>query len=149
MVCPSLCIRAAAAMLALSFGPALAADTNYSTELDPVAHTAAERADVLGIGAVTAELAGNRLTVRGAFSGLPSPATAAHVRMGLAMGVPGPVIGDLSATKSTAGSISGSVTLSSAQIAALEKNAIYVQLDSARAPDGNLWGWLQSSAGDR
>lgn len=149
MACPRLRIRAAAAVLALSFGPALAADTSYTTELDPVAHTAAERLAVLGVGKVTAELAGNQLTVRGAFSGLPSPATAAHLRMGLAMGVPGPVIGDLSATKSTAGEISGSVTLSSAQIAALEKSAIYVQLESERAPDGNLWGWLQSSAGDR
>lgn len=149
MLCPSACIRAAAAVLAVSFGPALAADTSYTTELDPVAHTAAERLAVLGIGRVTAELAGNQLTVRGAFSGLPSPATAAHLHMGAAMGVPGPVIGDLSATKSTAGDISGSVTLNSAQIAALDRNAIYVQLDSQLAPDGNLWGWLESSGADR
>jgi hypothetical protein len=148
VVRPRLGTRAAAAVMTLSFGLALAADTSYTTELDPVAHTAAERADVMGIGKVTAELAGNRLSVSGTFSGLPSPATAAHLRMGLAMGVPGPVIGDLSATRSTAGSISGSITLSSIQIAALEKSAIYVELDSARAPDGNLWGWLQSSAGD-
>jgi hypothetical protein len=146
VVRPRLWIRAASAALALSFGPALAADTSYTTELDPVAHTAAERADVMGSGRVTAELAGNRLSVSGTFSGLPSPATAAHLRMGLAMGVPGPVIGDLSATRSSAGEISGSVTLSSAQLAALERNAIYVQLDSARAPNGNLWGWLQPSA---
>jgi hypothetical protein len=149
VVRPRLCIRAAAAMLAVCFGPALAADTSFMTELDPVAHTPAERADVMGAGKVKAELAGNRLSVSGTFSGLPSPATAAQLRMGLAMGVPGPVIGDLSATQSTQGSISGSVTLSSAQIAALEKNAIYVQLNSTHAPNGNLWGWLQSPAGDQ
>jgi CHRD domain len=149
VVGPRLCIRAAAVLLTLLFGVALAADTNYRADLDPVAHTAAERADVMGVGKITAKLAGNRLSVSGTFSGLPSPATAAHLRMGLAMGVPGPVIGDLTATKSTAGEISGSVTLTSVQIAALEKSAIYVQLDSERAPEGNLWGWLQSSAGEQ
>ena len=143
-----LCIRSAAAVLAVCIGPALAADTSFTTELDPVAHTPAERANVTGIGHVKAELAGTRLSVSGTFSGLPSPATAAQLRMGAAMGVPGPVIGALSVTNSTQGSISGSLTLSSAQIAALGKNALYVQLDSARAPDGNLWGWLQSSAVD-
>ena len=143
-----LCIRSAAAVLAVCIGPALAADTSFTTELDPVAHTPAERANVMGIGQVKAELAGTRLSVSGTFSGLPSPATAAQLRMGTAMGVPGPVIGDLNVTNSTKGSISGSVTLSSVQIAALGKNALYVQLDSARAPDGNLWGWLQSSAVD-
>ena len=103
----------------------------------------------MGTGQAKAELAGNRLSVSGTFFGLPSPATAAQLRMGLAMGVPGLVIGALTATPSTEGRISGSVTLSSAQIAALDKSAIYVQLNSARAPDGNLWGWLQSSAVDR
>ena len=142
-------IRSAAAVLAICIGPALAADTSFTTELDPVAHTPAERADVMGIGKVKAELAGSTLSVSGIFSGLPSPATGAQLRMGLAMGVPGPVIGDLSATHSTEGSISGSVALSSAQIVALEKNAIYVQVNSARAPDGNLWGWLQSPAVDQ
>jgi hypothetical protein len=141
-------IRFAVAVLAVCIGPALAADTSFTAELDPVAHTPAERANVMGIGQVKAELAGTRLSVSGTFSGLPSPATAAQLRMGAAMGVPGPVIGDLSVTNSTRGSISGSATLSSVQIAALGKNALYVQLDSARAPDGNLWGWLQSSAVD-
>ena len=149
MVRPRLCIRAVAAVLAVCFGSALAADTSFTTELDPVAHTPAERADVMGTGKLTAELAGDRLSVSGTFSGLPSPATGAQLRMGLAMGVPGPVIGELSATQSTEGSISGSITLSSRQIAALVKGAIYVQLNSARAPEGNLWGWLQSAAGDQ
>jgi hypothetical protein len=149
VVHPCVRMRAAAAVLALWFGCALAADGLFTTDLDPVAHTPAERADVMGSGKVKAQLIGNRLSVSGTFSGLPSPATAAHLRMGLAMGVPGPVIGDLSATKSTAGSISGSITLSSRQMAALEKNAIYVQLDSVRAPSGTLWGWLQAPAGEQ
>jgi hypothetical protein len=88
-------------------------------------------------------LDGDTLTVTGKFSELSSPATAAHLRMGLAMGVPGPEIGELTLSHEAKGEISGKLTLNPAQIAALKASAVYVQLDSVKAPGGTLWGWLE------
>jgi hypothetical protein len=41
------------------------------------------------------------------------------------------------------GTVSGSVRLTAAQIAALNKQSVYVRIDSEMAPDGNLQGWLE------
>ncbi|HXS08040.1 MAG TPA: CHRD domain-containing protein [Rhizomicrobium sp.] len=105
------------------------------------------RDNVVGIGMVEATLAGDRLTISGRFSDLSSPAIGAQLRMGLALGVPGPKIGDLIVTKADAGEISGTVKLSPAAIAALKNNALYVEIDSAKAPEGNSWAWLEAQAG--
>jgi hypothetical protein len=40
------------------------------------------------------------------------------------------------------GNISGSVDLTPAEVEALRKGMVYVQIQSVGAPDGNLWGWL-------
>ena len=45
----------------------------------------------------------------------------------------------------SAGHFSGSVKLSSDQVAALKKQAIYVRIDSEKAPDGNVQGWLEGT----
>ena len=125
-------------------GPALAA--TYEAELDPCPFDATNRADVINsIGNVTANLDGNMLTVKGTFSNFTSPATGGSFRIGLAKGVPGDAIGSLSADHATTGHFSGSVKLSSAQIAALKKQAIYVRIDSEKAPDGNIQGWLEGT----
>jgi hypothetical protein len=59
-------------------------------------------------------------------------------------GVRGPTILDLDLTISKAekGTLSGSVELTPDQIADLRAGRLYVQIQSERAPDGNLWGWL-------
>ena len=51
---------------------------------------------------------------------------------------------DLAVTKTdgASGTISGTFTLTSIQVADLEKGRLYIQLHSEKAPDGNLWGWL-------
>jgi hypothetical protein len=38
--------------------------------------------------------------------------------------------------------VSGSIKLTSVQVTALKKGGISVVVQSAKAPDGNLWGWL-------
>ena len=129
-------------------GPAFAADRQFAGELDPYPHDMSTRDNVVGAGTIIAVLAGDRLTIRGDFTGLSSAATGAYLRMGLAMGVPGQKIGDLTVTKGNSGQISGTITLSAAAIAALERNAVYVELDSAKAPDGNSWAWLQAPKAD-
>ena len=124
--------------------PVFAADRQFLGEFDPFPHDMATRDNVIGAGTITAMLSGNRLTIRGEFAGLSSPATGANLRMGLAMGVPGQKIADLTITKADNGQITGTITLSAAAIAALERNAIYIELDSAKAPGGNSWAWLQA-----
>ncbi|MDB5736142.1 MAG: hypothetical protein JWN16_2779 [Alphaproteobacteria bacterium] len=126
----------------LAAAPAMAA--GYEAELDPTPFDAVNRADVINsIGNVTATLNGNVLTVQGSFSAMTSPATGASVRIGLAKGVPGDAIGKLTAEHSPAGAVSGSVTLTQDQVAALQKQALYIRIDSEKAPEGNLQGWLE------
>lgn len=128
----------------LLFAPGLAVAQEYQGDLDPAPHDFSNRDDVVGIGVVSATLSGTTLTITGNFSGLSSPATAAHLRMGLAKGVPGATIAELNATHAAKGEISGSVRLNSAQIAALKKGALYIQLDSVKGTDGNSWAWLEN-----
>jgi len=131
----------------LAAAPVSAADVQVRGTLDPFPHDMSTRDNVVGVGVVEATLAGDRLTITGRFSELSSPATGAQLRMGAAMGVPGPKIGDLVVTKANAGEISGTLKLSGAAIAALKSNALYVEIDSAKAPQGNSWAWLQARAG--
>jgi hypothetical protein len=142
-------IIGAVALAAIGASPAFAADQTFQGEFDPVPHDNSTRDDVVGTGTISATLLSGTLTVHGQFSGLSSAATAAHLRMGAAMGVPGPVIGNLGATAASTGEISGSVKLNAAQIAALKNGALYIELDSAKAPDGNSWGWLEDPGTDR
>jgi hypothetical protein len=130
--------------LFLSAAPALAA--GYDAELDPVPFDASNRAIVIdSIGDASATLDGATLNVRGNFSKFTSPATGGSVRIGLAKGVPGDAIGTLTVDHAPSGHFSGSVKLNGDQIAALKKQAIYVRIDSEKAPDGNVQGWLEGT----
>jgi hypothetical protein len=143
MSCPSRILICAAAALLLA-APALAA--GYEAELDPTPFDATNRADVIeSIGNLTATLDGSMLTVRGTFSNFTSPATGGSFRIGLAKGVPGDAIGSLTVEHARQGAFSGTIKLSSAQMAALKREALYVRIDSEKAPDGNVQGWLEIS----
>ena len=130
--------------LLLSAVPALAA--GYDAELDPVPFDASNRAIVIdSIGDASATLDGSTLNISGNFSKFTSPATGGSVRIGLAKGVPGDAIGTLTVDHAASGHFSGSVKLSSSQIAALKKQAIYIRIDAEKAPDGNVQGWLEGT----
>jgi hypothetical protein len=132
------------AALLLAASPALAA--GFEAELDPVPFDATNRADVVGsIGNVTATLDGSMLAISGTFSNMTSAATGGSVRVGLAKGVPGDAIGTLTISHAPQGNVSGSVTLTAAQAAALQKQSLYIRIDSEKAPDGNLQGWLEAT----
>ena len=136
------------AALMLLATPAFAAAT-YEAELDPTPFDASNRADVIGsIGDVTATLDGSTLTVKGTFSHFTSPATGGSFRIGLAKGVPGDAIGTLTVEHAQQGAFSGSIKLSSAQLAALKREALYIRIDSQKAPDGNVQGWLEDAGKD-
>ena len=140
-------LKAAIAVLAFSVAIiaadcALGADGNYNTRLTAVAYDGAMRANVQGDGHAAAILSGNKLSITGNYTELPSAATSAHVLMGPAIGVPGASISDLTVSGGTDGSISGEFVLDRNQLKALLSGHLYVQVDSQKAPDGNLWGWL-------
>jgi hypothetical protein len=97
--------------------------------------------EIAGRGAVKAVLAGDRLAVQGTFEGLRTPATVARVHLA-PRAMRGPAVLDLTVSKATSGTISGSFELTPRQLEALEKGSLYIQLHSEKAPDGNLWGWL-------
>jgi hypothetical protein len=110
----------------------------------PVAN-AREGETITGHGAATATLSGTRLAINGSFEGLASPATIARVHRGVAKGARGPALGDLTVSKATSGTISGTIDLKAEDLADLKSGKIYVQVHSEKglAPDGsNLWGWL-------
>lgn len=135
--------RITAALLSLLCLPAIAApvDESFRTRLSVVPIDVAMQANVAGEGAVTATLQGNRLTVSGSAEGLKSPATVAEIRRG-PPGIPGPAILSLTVTRSTMPMIGGTVELSPSMVQDLQNGQLYVQINSERAPDGNLRGWL-------
>jgi len=119
-----------------------AAAQTYQANLGPMPLDEATKANMLGRGEATATLDGRVLSVTGSFAGLPSPATKAHLTVGIAIGAPGKETLDLTISQATAGTVSGKLTLSAAQAQAFRTGRLYVQIDSQKAPTGNLWGWL-------
>lgn len=114
----------------------------YETRLTAAAYDAAMRANVQGDGRISATLDGRKLTFSGTFQALPSNATSAKLYSGPGIGVPGPAILDLQLSGEREGRISGTFVLTAKQLSALKLGHVYVQINSQKAPDGNLWGWL-------
>jgi hypothetical protein len=132
-----------AAIFCAAFGaPAFAAD-NYQTDIGPTPKNGRQGGNVQGRGTVLATLDGSTFTIQGKFAGLSSAATTARLHMGNVMGGGGPAIGDLKIVQAQSGEISGTFTLTPAQVAGLKVGKLYVMLDSQSAPKGNLWGWFQ------
>jgi hypothetical protein len=128
-------------LLAVLSRPALAAD-KYITNLGPMPLDDASKVNIQGRGDASAVLDGRTLTVSGNFTGLPSPATKAHINLSPATGVPGVKVFDLTVTPGEAGTVSGTLHLDSSQAQAFRTGRLYVQIDSEKAPDGTVWGWL-------
>ena len=119
-----------------------AAAQTYQANLGPMPLDEATKANMLGRGEATATLDGKVLSISGSFAGLPSPATKAQLIVGIAIGAPGHEALDLTISQATAGTVSGKLTLTAAQVTAFRTGRLYVQIDSQKAPTGNLWGWL-------
>ena len=98
--------------------------------------------DVFATANVTGTLVGTKLTVAGTFDNFKHPASIAQIRSGPAMGVRGPVLFDLTVTKATKGTITGTVDLTAAQVDLLKNNRLYVQIHNQNTPEGALWGWF-------
>lgn len=131
-----------ATLVGVAFAAGAAAQQNFKVRLRPVPIESSTAAATTGAGEATAALAGSRLTVRGNFAGLQAAATVAHLHQGSVMGVRGPAIADVAVPAAAAGDFTATLTLTAEQVAALRTGRIYLQIHSATAPDGNLWGWL-------
>jgi hypothetical protein len=132
------------AAVLLVAGLSLSAQTQdkYKVRLSPVPVDGAMRPNTTGIGSATAVLVGNKLTITGSFEGLQAPATIAKIHRGVATGVRGTGFLDLTVSKATKGTVTGTFDLTPEQVDHLKKGRLYIQIHSEKAPDGNLWGWL-------
>ena len=131
-----------ACFLSVLPGAAAAASSTFHVRLSPGPRLVGTRADRSGSGSVTATLQGNTLTLQGSFHGLLAVPTGAHLHMGSLPGVRGPLIADLTISPETTGTLSGTIQLNAQQLAALRKGGLYVEIDSDKAPEGDLWGWI-------
>src|SRR5690349_8905179 len=83
--------------------PASAEDPMFRARLSPVP-VANATSGITGSGTATATLTDKRLSVRGTFDGMQSPATIAQIHLG-PRGVRGPVMFTLDVTKGTTGTL--------------------------------------------
>jgi hypothetical protein len=134
----------AAAAVVVWLAPAGAAQNQerYKVRLTTVPMDGGMRNTVAGSGSASAGLAGNTLAITGTFEGLRSPATAATLHSGAARGVRGASIADLTVSKATKGTLTGSINLTAEQVKGLREGRMYIELASEKAPEGNLWGWI-------
>jgi CHRD domain len=142
---PAIIAAAIAAFACLAGSAALAAAPEaYMINLGPVARTNATKLIAVGRGTADVTLDGSKLTIKGLFNGLVSPATDAHLCIGVGIGVMGTCGSDLTVTQGLSGTLSGTVALNGKQMTALKAGQLYVQINSqkAPAPAGNLWGWI-------
>src|SRR5580698_4616750 len=114
----------------------------FKARLSAMPSDARTRASLAGSGSASAVLTGTKLAITGSYEGLLSAATSANLRGSVTAGVRGPVISDLTISKATSGTVSGSVELTPAQLTSLHKGGLYIQIQSEKAPDGVLWGWF-------
>ena len=116
---------------------------SFKARLSPVPINISMMATIAGTGSLTATLTGKHLAIQGTFEGLRSPATTVQIHRG-PKAIRGPAILDLTltVTKAEKGTVSGTLELTPDQVADLRNGRLYVQIQSERAPDGNLWGWL-------
>ena len=135
-------LAAAGIAACLALGLSLIAQDAYKARLSPLPADAKTRQDLIGSGNLTATLQGTKLTINGSFSGLKTNATMATLQNGVAAGVRGPVIQDLTITKAMSGTITGSAQLNPDQLAHLKKGGLYVQIFTEKPTDGTLWGWF-------
>jgi CHRD domain-containing protein len=135
-----LCAATAVVAVLAAFG-AHAAEA-FKVRLTPVPIEASTAAKTKGSGRASASLDGSTLTVMGSFAGLVGPATVAALHEGPVLGVRGPSVADFTVPQAASGSFNALFKLTPAQLTSLHQGRLYLQIHSAAAPDGNLWGWL-------
>lgn len=138
-----------ALVLTLALAGAQAAPGPMRARLSPLPTDLAMQETIAGLGTATATLTGTTLAVEGTYRGLKSAATSVRVYESPRPGLRGPLVGEFASGGGTTGTFKGTLTLTREQAAAYAKGLLYVQVQSEKAPDGNLWGWLMAPKGRR
>jgi CHRD domain len=94
-------------------------------------------------GSAEAKLVGNTLTIAGTFQGLTGAPTMAHLHGPGATGATGPIISMLTAPNDVTGAISGTLTLTDAQIADLKAGNFYFNIHTAANAKGEIRGQIK------
>ncbi|HEV3214616.1 MAG TPA: CHRD domain-containing protein [Vicinamibacterales bacterium] len=132
----------AAGLLWCLAGSSPSAAEKYLVYLSPMPFSDATQPNMTGKGSGSATLENDTLSISAAFSGLASAATKGHLSLSKAAGIPGAPLFDLTVSNDVTGKVTGQLKLDPAQLAGLRGGKLYVQIDSEKAPTGNLWGWL-------
>src|SRR5437867_9287945 len=130
------------ALALITISAAAQSEEKFKIRISPVPLDGSMRASVAGSGSATATLSGTKLTIAGTFEGMPSAATTAKIHRGLATGVRGSPFLELTVTKAPKGTVFGSFELTPEQAQYLKQGKLYTQIQSEKAPDGTVWGWL-------
>jgi hypothetical protein len=125
---------------------AIAAAESFDVRLSPGPRLVGTRADSSGSGHFSVKLNSSALEVQGSYEGLLGAPTSARLLMGSAPGVRGPKVADLTISPHASGELRGTVKLDAKQLAAFRKGGLYIEIDSAEAPEGDLWGWIMPPA---
>jgi CHRD domain len=102
--------------------------------------------DTTATGSVTAKLKGKELSIKGKYENLSDAATGAHIHGPGAAGTNAGVVLPLTVTEGTtagSGTLSGTITLTDAQIAELEGGLYYVNVHAAIHASGEIRGQLE------
>jgi hypothetical protein len=142
-------MQLSALVFSLALAAAQAAPGPMRARLSPPPNDLAMQETIAGVGSATATLAGTTLTIEGTYRGLRSAATSVRVYESPRPGLRGPLVGEFASGGGTTGTLKGTLTLTREQAAAYAKGLLYVQVQSEKAPDGNLWGWLMAPKGRR
>lgn len=127
-------------------GAASAATLHFEASLDRKSEVPPKLGDASGQALATLDTATKTLSYTITFGGLSGPATAAHFHgpaaVGANAGVAVPIGKDL------VNPVTGTATLTDAQVADLEGGKWYVNVHTAANPGGELRGQLMRSAAD-
>jgi CHRD domain-containing protein len=125
---------------ALGWGYAQAASETFNGTLSGKAEVPPTDSAGSGTAQVTLDAATKEITYKVTYSGLSGPAAAAHIHCGAAAGANA---GVAVAFKDAASPISGTATLTDAQVADLEAGKCYVNVHTAANKGGEVRGQLQ------
>ena len=133
-------------LVALLACGAAQADERFEVRLAPAPRDASMKQAIAGHGTAEVTVDGNRLAISGTFAGFPSPAAGAALHRGPAVALRGPAIRALEVSGGTSGTLAAELVLGDEELAALNAGQLYIQIATAAAPDGNVWGWLLPAA---
>jgi CHRD domain len=117
-------------------------ETVFSATLSSDQEVPAVVAATTATGSGEAKLAGTTLTISGTFKDLTGAPTMAHLHGPGAAGATGPIIYMLTVPNTTSGTLTGTLTLTDAQIADLKAGLMYFNIHTTANAKGEIRGQI-------